>query len=433
MTADTAGTLPDRGGGPPMLGTRLSIMMFFQYAVGGLWVPLLGPYLKDGLGFDQNDRGWIMGVAGTVGALASPLVAGQLADRYFRTQRMLAVMLAAAGVIIFVTAYQTAFAVWLLLTVCFSLVSAPTNMLTNSLSFTHMTDPDRQFPKVRVWGTIGWIIAGWLFAWIWLLQDLHLTWLPPFLVGKDHPDVTLRLADALKTSGVILIVYALYCLTLPDTPPHRGARETLAFRKALRMLKRLPFAVLILSGIVLAAIHQIYFMEAGNFLGFLGLEKGYIPPAMSLGQVAEIAMVATLGLLLKRLGFKRVLVIGAVAYAVRYAIFACTGLPLAVIVVSQGLHGVCFACFMAAACMYVDRVADKDVRHSAQMVFGLALACGPLLGGRLNGLLAGLFTPEGGELAYEPFWWTLSALGLVATLALAILFRSEVKGAKATA
>lgn len=362
-----------------------------------------------------------------MGALASPLVAGQLADRHFRTQRMLAVMLAVSGILIWVTAYQTVFAVWLLLTVAFSLASAPTGMLTNSLSFTHMTDPDRQFPRVRVWGTIGWIVAGWLFAWVWLLKDLHLTWLPPFLVGQNRADVTLRLADALKASGILLLVYAVYCLTLPNTPPQRKAREALAVWKALRMLRRVSFATLVLSGIALAAIHNIYFMEAGNFLRAMGLEAGYIPPAMSLGQIAEIAMVAALGLLLKRLGFKRVLLIGGLAYAARYAIFAATGLPLWIIIVSQGLHGVCFACFMATACIYVDRVAEKDVRHSAQMVFGLALACGPIVGGRLSGWLAGWATPEGGELNYTTFWSVLSAIGLAATGAIALSFREEAK------
>jgi len=425
MTTTSEPALPGPSAHPRAIGVRLSTMMFLQYAVGGLWVPLLGTYLKDGLDFSQDERGWIMGVAGTVGALASPLVAGQLADRYFRTQRLMAVLLMVSGVVMWITAYQTVFAVWLLLSVVFSLVSAPTGLLANSLSFTHMTDPDRQFPRVRVWGTIGWIAAGWLFAWVWLLQDLHLSWLPPFLVGSDRPDVTARLADALKAAGIVLVLYGLYCLTLPDTRPQRHAREALAIGKALRMLRRRSFAVLMGCGIVLAAVHQIYFMEAGNFLMAMHLEKGYIPPAMSLGQIFEILMVAVLGLLLKRLGFKPVLLIGALAYVARYAIFAATGLPLWIIVASQGLHGVCFACFMAAACIYVDRVADKDVRHSAQMVFGLALACGPIVGGWLNGALGRCFTPAGGELNYSSFWLSLSGIALAATIVLAAFFVVE--------
>jgi nucleoside transporter len=423
---------------PRLLGARLSAMMFLQYAVPGLWIPLLGRYLlapteAGGMGFSQTHLGWIMGASGTIGALTAPVVGGQLADRHFRTQRIMAVMLIAGGAILWVTSYQTTFAAWLALAVAYSLVWAPTNMLTNSLSFVHLSDPDRQFPRVRVWGTIGWIAVAWTFPALWLLQGVHTEWLPPFLVGQNRPDVTARLADAFKVAGCLAILYGLYCLTLPDTPPHRTARESLAFTKALRMVRRPSFAVLMAAGVAIAAVHQIYFMQTSNFLVEIGLKAGYILPAMSLGQIAEIGAMAALGMALRRLGFKRVMLIGCLAYVARYAIFGTTSLPLWVIIAGQTLHGVCFACFMATAFIYVDRVAERDVRHSAQMVFGLALGCGPILGGWLNGWLAAWFTPDGGKLDYSRYWYTLAGIAVAAMLALAFLFRDESKGSRGTA
>jgi len=433
MSALDAVPAPARPQGSGAIGLRLSAMMFLHYAVGGLWGPVLGRYLQSGLKFTPGQAGWIMGTAGTIGAFVTPLVAGQIADRHFSTQRLLAILLAVAGVLICLASYQTTFAMWLLLSVACALVSAPTPLLTNSLSFAHMTDPNRQFPRVRIWGTIGWIAPAWIFPAAWLLTNVHLTWMPPFLVGTDRPDVTARLADAIRAAGGLSILYALYCLTLPNTPPRRSAREPWAFLKALRLLRHRSFAVLVGVGVAIAAIHQIYFIQTSQFLPQIGLPEGYVLPAMSLGQIAEIGTMALLGLMLKRLGFRRVLLVGTFAYFLRYAIFGTLSLPLWVIVASQALHGVCFACFFAAASIYVDRIAEPDIRHSAQTAFGFLLAGAPLLAGWLMGRLGTWFADADGRLDYAGFWYTLAGIGLAATLAVAIFFREEPKADRAPA
>jgi nucleoside transporter len=414
-------------------------MMLFQYAVWGFWLPVLARYLQaapaeGGLGFTPGQVGWILGLAGSIGAVTAPFVAGQFADRYFSTERFLAVLLLLGGVVKIVTAYQTTFAAWLLLSVLYSVIYTPTLALTNSLAFAHLDHPDRQFPFVRVWGTIGWIIASWLFPAVWLLTDVRFQALPPFYTGQEVADATHRLADSLIFSGVTSLGYAAFALFLPHTPPRREATDKLAFAKAFRLFKRRSFAVLVAASLPIAVIHQIYFMQTAPFFSdVLGLKDSQIGPAMTIGQFAEIAVMAGVGLLLARLGTRWVITVGAFAYFLRYAIFATVSLPAGVIVASQALHGFCYACFFAVAYIYVDRLAEPDVRHSAQTVFGIIiLGVGPVLAAPFLGLLANLFAASDGSLDYAALWRTLSAIGLLTAIGFAALFRDETAGARDT-
>ena len=411
---------------------RLSVMMFLQYGVWGVWLPVLARYLQasvaeGGLGFTPGQVGWILGLAGSIGAVTAPFVAGQFADRYFSTERFLAVLLVAGGIIKIITAFQTTFVAWLWLSVAYSVLYTPTLALTNSLTFAHLRDPDSEFPSIRVWGTVGWIAASWLFPLFWLLSDVSLQWLPPFYTGTEVADVTSRLADALVVSGIVAIAYAVYCLFLPHTPPKRGDVEKLAFAKAFGLFRRRSFTVLVAASLPIAVIHQIYFMQTAPFFAdVLGLRDSQIGPAMTIGQFAEIAVMAGLVLLIRRFGTRWVIVIGAAAYFLRYAIFASIGLPVGVIVASQFLHGFCYACFFAVGYIYVDRLAEEDVRHSAQTVFGIIiLGVGPVLAAPLLAYLSALFgTPDGG-LDYSALWSTLSVIGLVTAVAFGALFRDE--------
>jgi len=432
MTAESPSPVPVSAAGPKFLTLRLSIMMFLQWAMFGLWIPLAGAFIlasvaDGGLGFNQSQLGWIMGISGSIGALAAPFVAGQIADRYFSTERLMAVLLVLGGVLWWIMSNQQGFGGWLALSILASVALAPTMALSNSLSFAQMSDPTRQFPIVRVWGTIGWIVAGWVFSWVYLQHDLVGRWMPPFLVGQEYPDVTSRMIDSLKAGTIIAFIYAAYCLTLPNTPPKRGAHEKLAFRKALKLFQRRSFLVLMVAALLIACVHNIFFMQASPLLVRLGMPKPHIGPAMSVGQIAEILMVAGLGLLLKRLGMRTVLAIGGAGYFLRFLFLGSTWLPLWAIVASLGLHGVCFACFYAAAFIYVDRLADEDIRHSAQTLFGILIGAGPVLGGWLNGFLAALFTPEGGQLNYMKYWYTVAAIGGLAAIVLMVFFRDETK------
>ncbi len=418
--------------------TRLSSMMFLQYVVWGIWLPILARYLQasteeGGLGFTPGQVGWILGLAGSVGAISGPFIAGQIADRYFSAERFLAVLLVLGGLLKIWTSFQTTFTAWLLLSVAYSVVYTPTLALTNSLAFSHLDRPSHQFPAVRVWGTIGWIAASWLFPLFWLLSDVRLSWLPPFYTGTELPDVTHRLVHSLVWSGVISLGYAVYALFLPHTPPKANAVERLAFTQAFALLKHRSFAVLVIASLPISVIHQIYFMQTAPFFSSLGVKDSLIGPAMTIGQFAEIAVMMATGWLLQRFGFRWVIVLGALAYFVRYAIFATDSLPTGVIIASQFLHGLCYACFFAAAYIYVDRVASPEARHSAQTVFGIIiLGVGPVLAAPFLSWLTAVFGDGSGFSDYSGLWYTLSAIGLATAVLVAVGFRDPPAAADQT-
>ena len=412
--------------------SRLGTMMFLQYALWGAWLPVTARYLsagvaEGGLGFSGSEIGMILGLAGSIGAVAAPFIAGQIADRYFSTERILAALVIIGGVVKWITAYQTDYSAWLVLSIIYSVVYMPTLALSNSITFAHMKDPDSDFPKIRVWGTIGWIAASWAFPMIWLQTDLNFQWMPPFIVGSEVANVTSRLADALIFSGVISVTYGLFCFMLPNTPPKKDAVEKLAFKKAFALFNQTSFTILVVASLTVSIIHQIYFLQTGPFLSSIGLKDSQIGPAMTVGQFAEIAAMAYLGFFLKRFGFRKVIFLGVLAYAARYAVFGTVTLPIWIMVVSQAFHGICYAFFFAGAYIYVDKIADEDVRHSAQTVFGMIiLGGGPVIGGWLSGYLQETFT-QAGFFDYSPFWYTLSAVGFVTALFFGFMFREQVE------
>lgn len=419
---------------------RLSAMMFLQYAVWGAWLPIVGRYLGaapvldetgtrvgGGLGFSSGQIGAIAGTAGAVGAIAAPFIAGQVADRYFAAERTLFLLMVLGGLVKFITAGLTGYDAWLWMSVLYSVLYMPTIPISNGVAFAHLSNPQKQFPPIRVWGTIGWIAVSWVFPMAWLQTDLGFQWMPPFLVGTERPDVVARLADALRLSGIVSVAYGIFCLAaLPHTPPKRSV-EPLAFAKALGLLRHRGLLALTIVALPIATLHTIYFIQTPQFLPTLpGVRDSDIQPAMTIGQFSEIFVLALLPAILGRLGFRWTLAFGAAAYFARYAIFAL-GEPTAVVIASQALHGVCFACFYACAFIYVERVAPADVRHSAQTVFGIVLlGIGPLLAGlALEWMSEFAKVPDDGAMNYRRFWAANAAIGLIATVILTLLFRLD--------
>ena len=404
--------------------------MFLQYALWGAWLPVTARYLsasveEGGLGFTGSQIGMTLGLAGSIGAVMAPFIAGQIADRYFSTERILAFLVTAGGVVKWITSYQTEYSAWLVLSIIYSVLYMPTLALSNSITFSHIDDQENDFPKIRIWGTIGWIVASWVFPMIWLQTNLNFQWMPPFIVGAEVSNVTSRLADALKFSGLISITYGAFCFLLPHTPPKKDATEKLAFKKAFKLFRFSSFTTLVIASLAVSVIHQIYFLQTGPFLSHLGILDSQIGPAMTIGQFAEILTMAYLGFFLKRLGFKKVITIGVAAYFMRYAIFGTESFPVWVIVASQAFHGFCYAFFFAAAFIYVDKLADEDVRHSAQTVFGIIiLGGGPVIGGWLSGYLQNMYTVEN-IFNYSNFWYTVSAIGLATMVFFYALFREQ--------
>lgn len=413
---------------------RLNAMMFLEFAVKGLWFPLASVFLTasvadGGLGFSETEKGKIIAIPFAIGAILSPL-AGQLCDRFFPAQKTLAVLLIATGALMAVTAEQTTYVAWLFLGTTFAILYVPTVSVTNSLAMSHLKDPKTEFPKVRVWGTIGWIVVAWVFPMIWLQHDLKWQWLPPFLKGTEHADVTARMIDSLTVAGVVAIAYGIFCwVALPDTPPSRDKGKKFAPGDVLALLKRPSFSIVIGVSLVIAMVHMFYFFQMGAFLVAAGLDRADVMPAMSLGQFSEIVVMALLGFFLKKFGFRWCMAFGAFCFAVRYGIFGFTGLPVAVYVAAQLLHGFCFACFFAAAFIYVDRISPREVRHSAQTLYTMVMfGLGPILATQLNSYLAGIADTEAGKLTLEGFglYWRIAAVvALVSAVVFALFFRDE--------
>lgn len=420
---------------PRFLLARLRAMMFLEYAVRGLWFPLAAKFLTapvddGGLGFSLEQMSYTLGVALALGAITSPFVAGQVADRWFSTQRFMGVLLILGGITKFVTGFQTSFDAWLVLSILYAILFMPTLGLSNSLALSHLPDPKRQFPSIRVWGTIGWIVVSWLFPMFWLKSNVTFQWLPPFFAGDDVPKLAGRMLDSVKAAGALAVVYGLFSwFLLPHTPPKRSTKE-LALGRAFKAFSGGSMAVLAATTLIVSSVHFIYFLQTPKFLGAIGLDGAYIMPTMSIGQFAEIAAMAGLGFLLKSQGFRRVLLIGAVCYAVRYLIFGFhEQLGLQAIIVSQALHGPCFACFYAAAFIYIDRMSPDDVRHSVQTLFALiCFGIGPLASTQLNivlGTLCSTGTGPDAVLDYSTFWLSTGAIGLLGVALMATFFRDE--------
>ncbi len=406
-------------------GFRLAIMMFLQYAVWGVWLPYLANYLRadpeaGGLGFTDGQIGWILGLAGSIGAVAAPFIAGQIADRYLNAERALALLLLLGGIVKIITAYQTTYAAWLWLSILYSVLYMPTLALTNSIAMANLDDPERKFPPVRSLGTIGWIAASTLFPLLWLTTG-------------DGVKDTNRLVDSLIVSGVLAIGYAVYAvLVLPKTPPKRDVPNPLAFAEAFGLLRQRGFFVVTMIALPIAMIHQCYFIRTGPYLEeAVGFATKWVGPIMAIGQWSEIAVLAMLGLMLKRLGYKGVLIVGTLAYVVRFAIFTLEQPPW-LIAAAMVLHGFCYGCFFAGAFLYVDRVAPQDVRHSAQTVFGIIiLGVGPILAGFFNQYFDRF--EVAGQQQYHQFWLAQAAIALASMVVVAVAFREDAAAARGEA
>lgn len=394
-------------------------MMFLEYAVRGMWYPFFANYLSSGrgehgLGFSAGEIGWVLGFAGAVGAMVAPVLAGRLADRYLNAERALAIFHCVAGVLLIVNASSTTFGMFLLIMILFSIAYAPTQALTNSLALTHLTDREYRYPRVRLWGTIGWIVSSGLFTYIALRSPVHAT-----NVG--------RIPDAMRAAGVMAIGYACFAFfALPKTPPTHSKTGPLLPMRALSLLKMPSVVVLSLVAIPVATISTAYYLNIGPFLSsVVGIPLKWVGPTLGIAQISEVAFLYALGPLLKRQGYTAVLTLGVAAQALRFAIFA-TNPPAAVVCATLALHGVAFACFFTTATLYIERVSAPGFRHSTQILFGLILfGIGPALAGPYSAIFDSMVihTSAGVHPNYPAIWWTQAGVAMVCAVAVAMLFR----------
>jgi nucleoside transporter len=290
----------------------------------------------------------------------------------------------------------------------YSLVYVPTLSLTNSICFHHLQDAQKEFGRVRLWGTIGWIAASWPFVFL--------------LRGKEGAALESALAGIFLAAGGASLALAAFSLVLPHTPPARAAAEKSAPLEALKLLANPTVLVLFIVTFMDALVHQCYFQWTSPFLSAIGVPENWIMPAMSIGQIAEIATMAGLGYFLKRLGWRWTMILGILGHAVRFFIYSI-GEPTWLVVASNVVHGFCYAFFFASVYIFVDEHFPKDARASAQGLFNfLILGLGPFAGSLLWGRLGDAFT-TGGVVNYSKLFLAPTLLGLLAAAVLFVAFR----------
>ena len=395
---------------------RLGTMMFLQYAVWGAWAPVLSAYLSDSLGFAGWQVGFIYGLL-PVATIIAPMIGGQLADRYFPTQKVIAAMQLIGGAILLLGAAVTSYSamVWVMLVYC--IVYAPTLALTNSIAFINLKDSEKDFGKIRVWGTIGWIAAGWaLFGWR--------------VLAKSAPGIAIK-GDTLFLAGIFSIVMGIQSFSLPHTPPKKEGTKPWAFLEALKMLKDRNFLIFTIIAFVVATELQFYYVLTAPFLTStkIGVSSTSISLVMTIAQIAEIFVMALLlPKILPKYGIKKTMTLGVLAWPLRYIIFVI-GTPAWLVVASLSLHGFCYVFFFTAAYIYVDTIAPADIRASAQSLIAvIILGFGNFLGANFSGWIKDLFTKDD-----ITNWRNVFLVPTVLTLLCAVAFVALFKEKKAAA
>jgi MFS family permease len=435
---------------PLSLRLPLSVMMFLEFAIWGGWFVVLGNYLNS-LNFSRKQIARVYATM-PIGAIISPMFVGTIADQYLNAEIVMGILHLAGGCLLLWLAQIRSPKAFFWVALVYALLYGPTLSLVNSILFVSADAYSEQFPTVRVWGTIGWIAAG---------MSLKL-FIRPGEPVNNRP---------ILLSATLSIVLGVFSFFLPQTEAGgiRAQRsydttvETLAkerdagkisqeeynkkhaaaeaaleqsgglpFMRAIEMFRDPDSAVFFIASLVIAMAMAVYFAFAALFL-----EQGAkvkpenIGPVMTLGQWVEIFFLFTLTLFIKWWGYNTVLIVGMIAWALRFAIFAAQP-PFAIIAIGVALHGICFDFFFAAGMMYTDLIAPEGIKNSAQSLYGvLVYGIGMWLGSEAAGWLNHTLTRETvdsttGQTTRVTDWgkfWSICCMGVVAALALFVIFK----------
>ena len=393
---------------PSLLKFRLSLMMFLVYFVPGATIPILSLYLKNHLHFAPYQVGEVLSMLALAGFFA-PFIMSHIADRMLSSERLLGLCHVLAAGVMLLLSQQTRFFPFLILYFVYGLLFSPSYGLTNAIALHHVADAKRDFGGIRMWGTVGWVVVAWLFGYFWLR-------------GDDASGS--RLPHALYVSALASVVLALYSLTLPRSYVRATDRSTIMYWKALKVFAQPGLALLCVLTVFNSMVHQFYYFGMAPFLSQAGFENSHIMPAMSFGQASEVIVLGVLGLCLARLRIKHAMIIGALAQALRYVLFAL-GSTTPLIIAGICLHGVCYAFFFTAGYIYIDQHSSPETRAGAQQLFTIMISgLGVLSGSLASGYVGQWCLREStGLIDYHQFWLVPAGMGLVVAVILALFFR----------
>ena len=387
-------------------------MMFCQYFIWGAWYVTLSTWLERGLHLSGSQIGLAAGST-AVGAMVAPLLVGLVADRFFDTRFVLTALHGSGAVLLWLAARQHGFAGLYALLLSYALLYMPTLALTNSLAFRQLRDPKLEFGPIRVLGTAGWIVAG-------------------LLVGSLGLEAT---AHPLQIAAAMSAMMAVYCVTLPATPPLARDPTTvdsegLFSAQALRVLRERPVAVFALASFLICIPLQFYYAFTNLFLNESGVPNA--AGKMTGGQFSELGCMLLLPWFFRRLGVKGMLLAGMAAWVVRYGLFAFGGVGDRVWMLWVGilLHGICYDFFFVTGQIYIDRKAPVALCAAAQglMTF-LTYGLGMFVGSWASGAVVEHYTRPSAsgapEHLWRPIWMIAAGASVVALVLFALLFRER--------
>ncbi|MEN9547424.1 MAG: hypothetical protein RIR12_15 [Bacteroidota bacterium] len=376
---------------------QLSAMMFLNFFVWGIWFVTMGTFLTMGrIGADGGQTGWAYGTQ-CLGAIIAPFIIGMIADRFFAAQKILGVLHLSGAALLYFISLQTEFGNFSNLLLAYMIIYMPTLALVNSIALKQVTNAEKEFGGIRLWGTIGWIVSGLIIGWM--------AWEPAKdIVTAGTAENALPAAkDALKAaasklditfliSAVVSAGYGIYCFFLPNTPPPKAGKNV-SFAEvigldALKILKDKNYLIFFIASVLICIPLAFYYGNANQFLNESGMEKA--AAKMTMGQMSETLFLFILPLFFKRFGIKQMLLIGMLAWVLRYVLFAYGNVDSNIWMLYLGiiLHGICYDFFFVTGQIYTDKKAGENIRSSAQGLITLATyGVGMFIGFKLAGTI----------------------------------------------
>jgi nucleoside transporter len=392
----------------PAVRVKLSAMMFLQYFVWGAWYVTMGTWLGSTLHFSGEQIGLAAGTT-ALAAMISPFFVGMVADRFMATEKILAALHVVGGAVLFYASMQTTFGGFYAVLLVYTLCYMPTLALSNSLSFRQMDDPGREFPPIRVLGTIGWIVAGLCIGFL----------------GLEATGTPLQIA------GGASVVLGLFCLALPHTPPlekatgKRASWGDILGLDALKLMNERSFAVFILGSFLICIPLQFYYAFANMFLNEIHVVNA--AGKMTLGQMSELFFMLVMPWFFRRLGVKWMLLVGMLAWTARYTFFAFGNNSDLVWMLYAGivLHGICYDFFFVTGQIYVDTKAPGDLRAAAQgFIAFVTLGVGMFIGSYVSGRVVDAFA-AGSAHDWHQIWLVPAAMAAFVLVLFAVFFRAS--------
>jgi len=395
---------------------QLSFMMFLQFFIWGGWFVTLGTFLGNNLGASGAETAMAFSTQ-SWGAIIAPLFIGLIADRYFNAERILGVLHLIGGGLMYLMSQAGNFDTFYPYVFGYMIVYMPTLALVNSVSFNQMKDPAKEFSLIRVFGTIGWIVAGLVIS--------YLSWdsLEAIAAGA--------LANTfLMVSGASFIL-GLFSFTLPKTPPSNTGAEALSIGHvlgfdALKLLKDCNFLMFFITSILICIPLAFYYQQANPFLVELGMENP--TGKMTLGQISEVLFMLLLPVFFKKFGFKKTILVGMLAWAVRYTLFAYgnTGELTFMLIMGIALHGICYDFFFVSGQIYTDFKAGEKIKSAAQGLITLATyGVGMLVGFWVAGKISDTYLLDNGSHNWEMIWILPAAFAIGVLVLFMLIFKEE--------